>query len=199
MVGIESTIQGIASRLKDRLSEIAVQRNEALKANGVDVSALDPIREDIEQLKQRIESADKDRRYVAEYRDWLAVSWSQRQQHADALSTARTAKQQLEESHRQLMKERDDDLAEHDQTAKQVADGVDKSEKLRREAYGQIGNLASWPKDKAIGRRWKLSISNTTPGTHKAMLCHPPVLYRQLAKWRWFLATIKVSLPIQSI
>ena len=148
VAGIESTIQGIASRLKDRLSEIAAQRNEALKANGVDVSALDPIREDIEQLKQRIESADKDRRYVAEYRDWLAVSWSQRQQHADALSTARTAKQQLEESHRQLMKARDDDLAEHDQTAKQVADGVDKSEKLRREAYGQIGNLASWPKDK---------------------------------------------------
>jgi hypothetical protein len=45
--------------------------------------------------------------------------------------------------------ERDSRLKEHDRIAKEVADAIDKAEKLRREAYGQMGNLASWPKDKA--------------------------------------------------
>ena len=149
VAGIDSASLNIATRLKDRLSEIAAQRNEALKANGVDVSVLDPIRDDIQQLKQRIDEATKDRGYVAEYRDWLAVSWSQRKVHADALAAAKTAKQQLEDAHHDLVRARDTDLTEHDRVAKEVAAGVDKSEKLRREAYGQMGNLASWPKDKA--------------------------------------------------
>ena len=146
---IDGTIQGIAARLKDRLAEIATQRNEALKANGVNVSVLDPIRADIQQLDQRIDQANKDRRYVAEYRDWLAVSWAQRPQHVESHAAAKTAKQQFEESHRELVLERDARLKEHDRIAKEVTDAIDKAEKLRREAYGQMGNLASWPKDKA--------------------------------------------------
>lgn len=149
VAGIDSAIRSIATRLKDRLSEIAAQRNEALKANGVDVSVLDPIRDDIQQLKQRIDEATKDRGYVAEYRDWLAASWSKRKEHADALVTAKIAKQQHEDAHHDLVRARDADLTEHDRVAKEAAAGVDKYEKLRREAYGQMGNLASWPKDKA--------------------------------------------------
>ncbi len=146
---IDEAIQGTAARLKERLTEIATQRNEALKANGVDVSVLDPIRADIQQIEQRIEQANQDRRYVAEYRDWLAVSWAQRPQHVETQATAKAAKQQFEEAHRELVRERDARLKEHDRIAKEVTDGIDKSEKLRREAYGQMGNLASWPKDKA--------------------------------------------------
>lgn len=146
---IDDSIQNISARLKERLTEIATQRNEALKANGVDVSVLDPIRADIEQLDQRIDQANKDRRYVAEYRDWLAVSWAQRPQHVETQAAAKAAKQRFEEAHRELVRERDARLKEHDRIAKEVTDGIDKSEKLRREAYGQISNLASWPKDKA--------------------------------------------------
>lgn len=146
---IDEAIQGTAARLKERLTEIATQRNEALKANGVDVSVLDPIRADIQQFEKRIEQANQDRRYVAEYRDWLAVSWAQRPQHVETQATAKAAKQQFEEAHRELVRERDARLKEHDRITKEVTDGIDKSEKLRREAYGQMGNLASWPKDKA--------------------------------------------------
>ena len=149
LASIDGAIQGIAARLKERLAEIATQRNEALKANGVDVSVLDPIRADIQQLDQRIDQANKDRRYIAEYRDWLAVSWAQRPQHVESQAAAKEAKQQLEEKHRELVQARDTRLNEHDRIAKEVADSVDKAEKLRREAYGQVGNLASWPKDKA--------------------------------------------------
>ncbi|MDD2991843.1 MAG: ATP-binding protein [Zoogloea sp.] len=146
---IDGAIQGIATRLKERLAEIATQRNEALRANGVDVSVLDPIRTDIQLLDQRIDQANKDRRYVAEYRDWLAVSWTQRQQHVDNQATAKAAKQKLEETHRDLVNERDARLKEHDRIAKEVTDAIDKAEKSRREAYGQMSNLVSWPKDKA--------------------------------------------------
>lgn len=146
---VDGAIQGIATRLQERLAEIATQRNEALKANGVDVSVLDPIRADIQQLDQRIDQANKDRRYVAEYRDWLAVSWAQRPQHVESLAAAKAAKQQFEVSHRELVRERDARLKEHDRVAKEVNDSIDKAEKSRREAYGQMGNLASWPKDKA--------------------------------------------------
>ena len=149
VAGVDQDILGITTRLTKRLSEIAAQRNEALRANGVDVSVLDPIRTDVELLTQKLETASKDRRYVAEYRDWLAAAWSKRQEHADALAAAQTAKKQLETAHRELIRERDDDLAEHDRIAKEVAEGVDNAEKQRREAYGQIGNLASWTKDKA--------------------------------------------------
>lgn len=146
---IDDAIRGIAACLKDRLGEIATRRNEALKANGVDVSFLDPIRNDIQQLDQRIEQASKDRRYVAEYRDWLTVSWEQRPQHVESQVAAKAAKQQFEENHRELVRQRDADLKEHDRIATEVADAIDKAEKSRREAYGQMGNLASWPKDKA--------------------------------------------------
>lgn len=146
---IDDAIRGIASRLKDRLTEIATQRNQALKANGVDVSILDPIRTNIQELDQRIEQASKDRRYVAEYRDWLTVSWEQRPQHVESQVAAKAAKKQFEETHRELVRQRDADLKEHDRIAKDVADAIDKAEKSRREAYGQMGNLASWPKDKA--------------------------------------------------
>jgi hypothetical protein len=146
---IDGAIKGIAARLKERLIEIATQRNDALKANGVDVSVLDPIRADIQQLDQRIDLANKDRRYVAEYRDWLAVSWAQRPQHVDSQAAAKAAKQHLEETHRDLVSKRDALLKEHDRIAKEVTDAIDKAEKSRREAYGQMGNLASWPKDKA--------------------------------------------------
>ena len=149
LASIDGAIQGIAARLKARLAEIASQRNEALKANGVDVSVLDPIRADIQQLEQRIDQASKDRRYIAEYRDWMAVSWGQRPQHVESQAAAKEAKRQLEEKHRELMQDRDKRLNEHDRVAKEVAESVDKAEKLRREAYGQIGNLASWPKDTA--------------------------------------------------
>lgn len=149
VVSIDSAIQGIAGRLKERLAEIAAQRNEALKANGVDVSVLDPIRTDIQELDQRIDQANKDRRYVAEYRDWLEVSWSQRPQHVESHAAAKAAKQQFEEAHRELIRDRDTRLTEHDRRAKEVADTIDKAEKSRREANGQIGNLASWPRDKA--------------------------------------------------
>ena len=146
---IDEAIQVIATRLKERLAEIATQRNEALKVNGVDMAVLDPIRADIQQLDQGIELATKDRRYVAEYRDWLAVSWEQRPQHVESLAAAKAAKQQFEEAHRELERERDAQLKEHDRIAKEVTDSIDKAEKLRREAFGQMGNLASWPKDKA--------------------------------------------------
>ena len=146
---VDDAIRGGAARLKDRLAEIASQRNEALKANGVDVSILDPIRTDIQELDQRIEQASKDRRYVAEYRDWQAVSWEQRPQHLESQSTAKAAKQRFEETHRELVRQRDADLKEHDRIAKEAADAIDKAGKSRREAYGQMGNLASWPKDKA--------------------------------------------------
>ena len=110
------------------------------------MSILDPIRADIQQLDQRIDLANKDRRYVAEYRDWLAVSWAQRPQHVDSQAAAKAAKQQLEETHRDLVSERDARLKEHDRIAKEVTDAIDKAEKLRREAYGQMGNLASGPR-----------------------------------------------------
>lgn len=148
MVSIDGKIQNIAAHLQKLLAGIASQRNEALKASGVDVSVLNPIRADIQQLEQRIVKANKDRRYVAEYRGWLAVSWEQRPQHVETQAAAKADKQQLEEAHRKLVRERDARLKEHDRIAKEVTDGIDKSEKLRREAYGQMGNLASWPKDK---------------------------------------------------
>ena len=146
---IDQTLQGIAQQLRTRLEDIARQRNEALRANGVDTAVLDPIRSEIGELKKKIENASNDRTYVSAYRTWLEVSWAKRSQHEAERDTAQSAKDTLAGKHSDLMRQRDADLAAHDRLAKDVADAIEKATKSLRDAKGQLTNLSGWPQDKA--------------------------------------------------
>ena len=149
VAAIDEALRTLAARLKERLAEIAKERNEALKNNGVDVAVLNPLRAEIDSLQKAIQEADKDRRYVSEYRDWMSFSWARRPQHADALAKAKADKAAAEQKHRELIQTRDADLNEHDRVTKLISDAIEKADRLRREAFGQMSNLASWPKDPA--------------------------------------------------
>ena len=146
---IDQAVRGVEQQLHTRLEDISRQRNEALRANGVDTAVLDPIRSEIGELKKKIEKASNDRNYVSAYRTWLEVSWAKRPQHEVERDTAQSAKDTLAAKHSDLTRQRDDDLAAHDRLAKDVVDAIEKATKFLRDAKGQLTNLSAWPKDKA--------------------------------------------------
>ena len=147
---IAADVTAIAATLATRRQEIAAQRDQALKDNGVDIGVLTPIREELESIGGQIKVATDDRGYVATYRDWLEHSWSKRAQHEADRDAAKRAQEAREEEHRELIRTRDQDLEAHDKDTKRVQDQNDRHARSQRMAKAQMrDHLARWMPDRS--------------------------------------------------
>jgi hypothetical protein len=147
LVAIETQRKVIEAELTQKLEQIARDRDESLRNNGVSPEVLNVIRVSIKRLKDRIEDANGLRPYVSMYRDWLENTWSQRgakhKEWQDADADEKRCKRQTES----LLKERH--LA-FEQKQKAIDDAGKMTEKhfsTQRNAQYQMMALSQWPID----------------------------------------------------
>jgi hypothetical protein len=97
------------SRYKGNRAQIEDDRANKLKANGVDMEALGQLEEQIKTTQTQLQSIEKARNRVAEWRLWLASEWSQRPVYENALTSAKRRKAKEEQAKAACMKSWDED------------------------------------------------------------------------------------------
>ena len=150
MSQITTRLSDVATTLKTRLEDIDARRDEALKANGVDTTALTPIRRDIEELDIAITAAENDRTYVQTYQDWLELTWSRRPQLETDVAEAKRLKGLADEACSAKQQERDRAVDLNTKEQETVDKQITALSKQLTLVKGQLANLSTYPPDAGV-------------------------------------------------
>jgi hypothetical protein len=112
-------------RYKENRAQIEDDRATKLKANGVDMTALRQLDEQIKTVQDQLQSIDKARNRVAAWRLWLASEWSQHSVYENALKTAKKRKAEEEQAKAACMKSWDEDKTTRARILQVLRKGLD--------------------------------------------------------------------------
>lgn len=147
---ITTRLSEVAAKLTARLEGIAGQRDEALKANGVDTTTLTPIRREIGELDTAVATAESDRAYVATYRDWLELTWSRRPQLESDVAEAKRLKGVADAACAAMQQERNHVIEANAKEQEAVDKQIVALTKQLTLVRGQLTNLSAYPPDAGV-------------------------------------------------
>ncbi len=147
MSQIATRLAELTTALNTRLAEIGSQRDQALKASGVDTSVLNPLRKQLEELDAAISAAEDDRTYVARYRDWLELTWAHRSQLETDVAEAERKKAAADDAYRAKEKERDQAIEINGKALEAVGQNIEALGKQVSLVKGQLANLTAYAPD----------------------------------------------------
>jgi len=150
LAAIDSQKKEIDQALEQKLAQVAQNRDECLRSNGISPDTLNGIRSLITQKATNIQAAEDLRGFVAQYRDWLENVWPQRaaklQEFQTHDATVQTTKRQIEA----LLLERFDVYAQKQKAIDEAGALAEKNDAYRHSAQRQMRELATWPIDAAV-------------------------------------------------
>ena len=137
----------LASELEERLTQIDQDRTASLKSKGVATDVLESIRDRIRTLERRIAEAQDLRHEVAQYREWLDHTWSQKTAKEKELEGAKGKEVQSEMRLTALARQRDEDLGAQQEKINQIEQHIVTTRALLTKTQNQLRELSAWPLD----------------------------------------------------
>lgn len=147
---IETRKKAINSDLAAKIAQIAKDRDACLRDKGYSTDVLNGLRTRISNLEGQIAEANGLRSEVIQYRDWLETLWSQRPTHEQDRQTAEAEIDRLKRENDELLRARKEVTDKQQVAIKEIGDKIDKDEKRRLLALGQIRDLVHWAQDQEI-------------------------------------------------